>query len=96
MELSPFFTAKKSRLLHKMGFENVESKSAMDLFWDMAGFRKIAGQVSAAFSEVGISVDRSLGCVDNRYYRGGKEISRQDAFEYLAKKTGKTLPEIDY
>lgn len=88
-------TAADSRILNKMGFD-IEAKSANDLFWDMGGTRQTAAEVNKIFGQYNIYVDQSWGAVDNVYYKNGQQITREAAFKELAKRSGKTLPDINY
>ena len=88
-------TAADSRILSKMGF-GIEGKSANDLFWSQSKFRDTAHKVNLIFNKVGISVDQSWGAVTNRYYFKGEEVTREQAFQILAKKSGKPMPDISY
>ena len=88
-------TAADSRILNKMGFD-IQGKSANDLFWSRSKFRDTAHQVNMIFNKVGISVDQSWGAVTNRYYFDGKEVTREQAFQILAEKSDKPMPDISY
>ena len=87
-------TAADTRVLQKMGF-NISGRSALELFW-IPSFHKAAGEVSKIFSQFDISVDQSWGAVDNVYYYKGEKISRQKAFEIVAKETKQPMPDISY
>lgn len=52
--------------------------------------------VAKIFNKFGVSVDQSWGGVDNKYYYGGNQISRQQAFQIVADATGQKLPELGY
>ncbi|MBR4153236.1 MAG: hypothetical protein IKT98_09805 [Selenomonadaceae bacterium] len=87
-------TAADTRALHEMGFD-IKSRSAGDCFW-MPTNNEAQSDVAKIFSKYGISVDQSWGAVSNKYYRKGKEISRQQAFQAVADAVGKPLPELGY
>ena len=88
-------TAADSRILNKMGFRIV-GRSANDLFWSQSQFRQTAHEVNMIFNKHGISVDQSWGAVTNRYYYKGNEITREQAFQILAKETKQSMPDISY
>ena len=52
--------------------------------------------VAKVFNQFGVSVDQSWGAVSNKYYHGGQEITRQQAFQIVADAVGKPLPELGY
>ena len=90
-------TAADSRALNELGL-GISGRSALECFW-IPTFHKTASEVANVFDKFGIRVEQSWGAVQNRYYisgSGGKEISRQEAFQIVADKLGKPLPKIDY
>lgn len=90
-------TAADTRALNQLGL-GVSGRSALECFW-IPTFQKAAKEVANTFDKFGIRVDQSWGAVQNRYYiagTGGKEISRQEAFQIVADQLGKPLPKLEY
>ena len=88
-------TAADTRVLKKRGFDIIP-RSANDLFWSQSKFDEASDAVNRVMGQFGIHVDQSWGCKDNKYYLGGNQISRHDAFLYIAKATGQDMPDISY
>ena len=90
-------TAADSRALNELGL-GISGRSALECFW-IPTFHKAAKDVANVFDQFGIRVEQSWEAVQNRYYiagTGGKEISRQEAFQIVADALGKPLPKLDY
>ena len=87
-------TAADTRALNDMGFD-IERRSANDCFW-IPNNNAAQADVAKIFNKFGVSVDQSWGAVDNKYYYGGNQISRQQAFQIVADAVGKPLPELGY
>lgn len=87
-------TAADSRILNKMGL-GISGRSALECFW-IPTFHKTASEVANIFGRFGISLEQSWGAVSNKYFKDGKEISREEAFKHVADKIGKPMPDIDY
>lgn len=83
-------TAADSRFLHDLN-GSTDGYSAGSAFFIHS---KISREVTAAWSKLGISVDTSWGCPDNKYYLDGKEITRREAINYACKKYNTTLNDM--
>lgn len=83
-------TVADSRFLHDLN-GSTKGYSAESAFFIHS---KISKEVTAAWSALGISVDTSWGCPDNKYFLNGKEITRREAINYACKKYNTTLNDM--
>lgn len=69
--------------LQKFGYSHYEGHYPWNVSW-----KKASTSVDKGWSEAGVTCCTVFGCGDNKYWIGGKQVTRKEAFAHVLRQKG--------